>query len=269
MIELFNEQKNTLKWAGFAFLGIFILLSLATFTFLKALTFQQVCYGGLPLMSLLALAILFIYELEKQSAPFIQSKYRALPVSTAQLYGANMLVSVLIFVGATIILSIVSYIGFLQNTSLNHAIGEQSRFLFYFIKFPPLIGQLSLLMFLLFLGLQLICLLSIWLVSYLPKSWRFVSQIILFVLLFEFLGVIAGYIQGYTGFSGFNFLNVHFNPNSDSAPFTIPTDGLTFLPLKFFICILAYSVISIVLSILILDKFVETDEKIVLFGKAK
>jgi hypothetical protein len=271
MIELFNEQKNALKWFGITFLGIFILLSLATLTpIFNELSFQQVCYGALPLMSIFALLFLFCYEVDKTCAPYLQNKYRSLPVSTAQLYSASLLVSMLVFVGVAIILSIVSYLGLLQNTSFVGSISNQSQLAYYFETFPLIIFAVFGSFLSLNMIIQMVMLLGNWFSSYLPKSWKLTVQIIFIFLIFAGFHFISGFKQSFNGGYSDTSSTIAFNLNSDYSSFTFHVNNFVKIPsLKSLIAEIIFLLISAGISIPILDKFVETEEKTVFFGKAK
>lgn len=260
MIELFNDQKSFLILAGASFIGVFILASL-TALITKVLTFQQICYGGLPFLSILTLAFLFLYELDRAYAPFIQNKYRLLSVSATQLYSASMLVSTLIFLAVTLVLSVISYLGLLQNPEFVSKIGAQSQLAFYFKTFSSIIFSVSIVFLTLHVGLQLFNLLIKWISSYLPKSWQLIAQFALALLVLILLPFVIDGIQNATNLHVPNRISLDIN--SDYSSFVIKADNLIISPsLELFIFEIIYVLISAILSIVILDKFVETEERL-------
>lgn len=263
--ELMNDQKNYIKGYLIALLASVIFGSLSAILPLPIpwFTIEEFWQIGVPLICFFLIFFILLLQAALGSEFWRQNKYRLLPISTSKFFCATILSNTLIFVGLTIPITLLAYISLLQIPGFHQSL-INGTLTFYYQFF----GSLFFLFLYLCFGINFLILLSYWIVSFLPKAWQKVGLFVsIFALYFGFSSLIA--------FLGLHFEIIEVNSFDSNASFTFHNFKIfqssfsNINAIKEIGFLIIYMTVISFISIFILDKFIETDEKWVVFGKAR
>ncbi|WP_460058233.1 hypothetical protein [Pseudolactococcus yaeyamensis] len=263
--ELMNDQKNYIKGYLIALLASVMFGSLSAILPLPIpwFTLEQFWRVGIPLICFFLILFILLLQAALASEFWRQNKYRLLPISSSKFFGATILSNTLIFIVFTLSLTLIAYICLLQIPEFRHSL-INGVITFYCHIF----GSLVFLFLYLCFGFNFLILLGYWIVSFLPKAWQKVGL---------FLSVFVLYLgfNTLTTFLGLHFEIIEVSEVDSNASFTFHTFKIfqasfsNINAIKEIGFLIIYMAVISLISIFILDKFIETDEKLVIFGKAR